>query len=146
MNNEKFENYRSFDGINFDNIGAIAGKGTTSQVSRYDFMDVSIPADAKNVYYRIRQVDFDGKYEFSPIRKITFAQDFLTIWPNPASQQLHINANANVIEVVVYDLKGSRVLTTRNESTIVIESLPKGVYFAEIRTSEKKSVHKFVKL
>jgi hypothetical protein len=146
LNNKKLEIYRSFDGVNFDNIGAIAGKGTTSQVSRYDFMDVSIPVDAKDVYYRIKQVDFDGKFEFSPIRKVTFVQDLLTIWPNPASHQLHINTNADVFEVVVYDLMGSRVLTTRNESSVVIESLPKGLYFAEIRTSEKKSVHKFVKL
>ena len=72
LNNEGFEIQRSRDGITFERIGWVDGKGTTQESSSYAFTD-----EVGGVsYYRLKQMDFDGQFKFS---KVVFADvsDFI---------------------------------------------------------------------
>ncbi|MBI3138985.1 MAG: T9SS type A sorting domain-containing protein [Sphingobacteriales bacterium] len=84
--NSRFEIERSGDGTRFYKIGEMPGAGTTDQEQRYQFPDPA-PLTGKN-YYRLRQVDKDGKFSYSYIvmadRALT--TDALTrLYPNPVS-------------------------------------------------------------
>lgn len=81
--NESFHIERSFDGINFEVIGIIDGAGNSTEQIDYRFID-SNPNPTGMVYYRLRQVDFDGKSKFSKTVSLYI--------PTPAS--IHYGQNA----------------------------------------------------
>jgi hypothetical protein len=61
-NNSGFSVERSRDENNFEQIGFISGKGTTTEPSNYSFVDTEI--ESGKYYYRLKQIDFDGSYEY----------------------------------------------------------------------------------
>src|SRR5690606_28516311 len=91
-NNDRFEIERSTNGLNWSQIGSVSGMGTTQQRHEYLFTD-EYPENGEN-YYRLKQVDFDDKYEYSPIRLVTFGSEITPdnsriVWyPNPTSGQI----------------------------------------------------------
>lgn len=60
-NNEGFEVQRSEDGINFTVVGTVDGAGTTLEPQTYSFVDYNAPQ--RDLYYRLKQNDFDGTSE-----------------------------------------------------------------------------------
>ncbi len=71
MNNQGFEIERSTDSQNFNMIGFVNGKGTTSEKSSYSYLDKNI--NTPKYYYRLKQVDFNGAYEYSNVIEIDFS-------------------------------------------------------------------------
>jgi hypothetical protein len=85
LNNDRFEVQRSADGQSFAKIGAVLGNGTTSTVSNYAYLDGDAPATGK-LYYRLRQVDYDGTDEYSVIAEVgegTGSRNNWVAYPNP---------------------------------------------------------------
>jgi PKD repeat protein len=114
LNNDRFEVERSVNGYDFETIGTVKGKGTTSANSVYYFSDKNI--GDRNYYYRLKQVDFDGKSAYSGIilikRFSDKASDIDVLFPNPFSNTLNIVFAASVKEEVkaeLYDLTGKIV-------------------------------------
>lgn len=87
-NSAFFDVERSFDGSTFAKVGQLAARGTTTAASTYAFTDANVAARATGaVYYRLRQVDLDGKATYSPVRTVSFtkvASLTLSLYPNPA--------------------------------------------------------------
>jgi hypothetical protein len=73
INNEGFEIQRSVDGENFTSIGWVYGNGSTTEIIEYKFKD-NEPMQGIN-YYRLKQIDFDGQYEYSNIVSATINSD-----------------------------------------------------------------------
>lgn len=67
-NNAMFVIEKSEDGIDFMNIGSVEGNGDSENVKEYNFLDVM--ANADKLYYRLKQVDFDGSFSYSEITTI----------------------------------------------------------------------------
>jgi hypothetical protein len=65
-NNDRFEIERSDDAINFIKIGEIKGKGNSNSINKYEFIDLNL----KNIYYRIKQIDYDGREILTDIKYI----------------------------------------------------------------------------
>ncbi|MFT2008274.1 GDSL-type esterase/lipase family protein [Pontibacter sp. 13R65] len=65
LNNDYFSVERSIDGSTYETIGRVKGSGNSSTKISYTFLDTSPPAE--EVYYRLRQVDFDGTVSLSPV-------------------------------------------------------------------------------
>ncbi|MDN5205526.1 hypothetical protein QQ008_29350 [Fulvivirgaceae bacterium BMA10] len=65
INNERFDIQRATNGQDFSKLGEIQGNGTTNELHNYDYIDKH-PVNGIS-YYRFKQVDFDGAFEFSPI-------------------------------------------------------------------------------
>lgn len=68
VNASVFELERSFDAANWTTIAYIAAAGTTSATTNYSFTDKNI--NTGTVYYRVKQVDMDGRFTFTPVRSI----------------------------------------------------------------------------
>lgn len=83
LNNSGFAVQRSNDGSTWVKIGWVDGSGTTRDRQNYSFVD-DAPNDGNN-YYRLEQIDFDGKTELSDIRNLVFGSGpkAITVFPNP---------------------------------------------------------------
>jgi len=88
LNNNNFEVQRSFDGSSWSVMAVVLGAGNSSSVQQYSYTDKNMTAAV--AYYRIRQVDLDGKYEYSTIK---------TIKANEAAPTTRIYANSNTVNV-----------------------------------------------
>ncbi|GEM_PF-4150300 len=91
INNDHFEVQRSIDGQEWQVIGIVDGFGTTSTQQDYSFIDTD--PEIGIAYYRLRQVDFDGVFEYSSIVQVNYRfEDFsFNIYPNPFEQFITIN-------------------------------------------------------
>ena len=72
----------------------------------------------------------------------------VNIYPNPASNQLTIEANETIQKVSIYNLIGQEVLTKNpksNKTILQINELPKGVYVVSTTIEGKDSTSKFIK-
>ena len=84
-NNKHFIVERSTDGERFEIIGTVEGNGTTASTSVYQYLDEA-PYFGRN-YYRLKQVDFNGRFEFSEVVSVTIEGNDLPdaiVYPNPA--------------------------------------------------------------
>ena len=63
LNNDYFEVLKSYDGEAFSVIGYVDGNGTSSEVIDYSYTD----SEPKQAYYRLRQLDYDGQFEYSDV-------------------------------------------------------------------------------
>ena len=90
FNNMGFEIQRSPDGRNFERIGWLDAKATPRELNSYQFLDVH-PYRGIN-YYRLNQVDFDGRFSYSPVKSVLFTDEGFNVrvWPNPVSNRLFI--------------------------------------------------------
>ena len=142
INNSHFDVEWSRDGISFQKIGEVTGAGTTNEVQFYDFFHTT-PALGEN-YYRLKQVDFNEKSEYTPIVLIEFntiRDTQWTIFPNPATNYLKIETSEGGM-LQLFDISG-RLLVEKQVSSyenIDITQLPNGTYFAKIGTDVKKLV------
>lgn len=130
LNNDHFDIERSADGRSFTKIGRVQGQGTTSIVQNYGFTDAA-PLTGNN-YYRLAQVDLDGKIVYSQTRLLSFTGQggTLKVFPNPARSTLHIQlpqAASGQNALQLFDLTGLKVL---------VQSIPAGTLQtdADIRT------------
>lgn len=131
--NDFFVVERSADGVAFTPIGTIDGAGTTQQETRYQFLDRS-PLHGLN-YYRLEQVDMDGRSEHSEVRSVYFRTDEgpLMMVPNPGSEMVRVLLPRSMkgCSVSVIDPTGREVLSAQaTGDQLVLETgpLPRGVY------------------
>jgi hypothetical protein len=84
-NNAGFEIERSSDGILFNRIGKVDPTSAAVAVNTYYFNDDN-PVRGIN-YYRIRQIDIDGRHSYSIIRTVAYQHEVydVKVWPNPVS-------------------------------------------------------------
>ena len=146
VNNSRFEIEHSLDGKSYKKISTVKGKGNYNGVTGYSFTDANAP-ESQN-YYRLKQVDFDGAYSYSPVvvikREATALikkQAGVSVYPNPVNATGKINyvldADAQV-EVVIYNLLGQVVKQLLNTSqaagtyTIAVPELNNGTYFVRV--------------
>ncbi|RYU77724.1 choice-of-anchor D domain-containing protein [Hymenobacter persicinus] len=143
-NNARFEVQRSADGKEFSTIATVQGQGQSTRAHAYAFLDRQPLTTV--AYYRLRQVDFDGKASLSP--KVTVeAATTVSVFPNPARTELHVllpaTAHYRVLSTV-----GSVVLegnSANGGATLNVASLPAGMYQLEVTSAAGRVVRKFIK-
>lgn len=144
INNSHFEIQRSADGRSYETIGTVGGHGNTSRVISYEYTDGS-PLSGRS-YYRLKQVDLDGAFEYSPVEEVTFGGNGeLKIFPNPAASGTEINIRGSKIRSVrVYNMVGQLLINETydrpvNQVTLRSSKLPQGMYITKINeTTEKR--------
>jgi ELWxxDGT repeat protein len=155
-NNSHFNVQRSTDAINFETIANIKSAGNSSQTLNYTYIDSNITSlDSDKIYYRLQQVDHDGKATLSNIEVITInqAKPQITIAPNPVQNSINIYSNANInnARISVIDMNGRVLSVSRQNITegqrVQIESggLVKGVYVVKIENGVVMKQIKVVK-
>ncbi len=108
-NNSHFEVYRSVDGNDFTFIGEVPGKGNSSSLQGYTFVDGS--ATENLYYYRLKQVDLDGVANFSKIVTASKKRKFAinNLYPVPFTSALTIqfdNPPITPVTIVLVDEMG----------------------------------------
>lgn len=143
QNNSHFEIERSADGSTFEKIGEVQGANNSSIETRYSYVDKT-PHQGIN-YYRLKQVDFDGGYEYSNIVVLKYSSlGDITIYPNPINNgELTVDAGGNEINsVVIRDLQGRLVFVENymNQNGLITVDASilktKGVYIISIATDQ----------
>ncbi len=140
IGNSHFVIERSLDGVLFDEIQRIDGAGDSDEILTYSFRDKDAGAWADQLYYRLRQVDFDGDEAFSPVRVVLFESVSLgtKAFPNPIIKGNNLVIQSDNIQTVdIFDNNGN-YLNTIEEATpvrstsISTSDLGPGIYFAVI--------------
>ncbi len=104
FNNSHFNIQKSSNGINFSTIGKIDGTGNSSSLTNYSFLDSTSLNSI--VYYRLQQVDIDGKTSVSSVLVIKNelqSNTLLNIYPNPISGNKLV-VNFKNVPVGIYTL------------------------------------------
>lgn len=146
INNAGFEVERRIEDDIFAPVGFVEGRGTTSDVQHYQFIDDQVPFAADRVTYRLRQVDFDGAHAYSPMVELNMGvPERLALhgnFPNPFRSRTTIRyelPQAGPAHLAVYNVLGQRVAQLlRGEQPagrgeVVLQTdLPSGVYFLRL--------------
>ena len=143
-NAQEFEIERSADAKTFVKIGEITANGNSDENIKYSYTD-EYPYEGLN-YYRLKQIDWGGKFEYSKIIATNFEiNDKIKIYPNPVENVLKINAEANfeIDEINIFDELGRIILKQKNSlENINTTSLQKGKYYLHFRFLDGKSTTK----
>ena len=142
------------DGSNFETLTRVQGAGTTNIAQRYQYLDEN-PMEASN-YYRLKQVDYDGSYEYSEVKHIEFEayQGEISLFPNPATNQLSIKLPEQLdgtVQIEIFDASGKRVYQDNRsadylQSRIDVRAFGAGHYMMRIRSEQGGSSHRFTVL
>lgn len=150
-NNNHFNMQRSNDGINFENIAKVIGKGNSSSINNYTYTDVNVPNN--NLYYRLQQVDVDGKSSLSAVILIKYdikVNFELSVYPNPVVNHTAIITLKNTpiaqYSVSVKSIKGETIFTkTINQNAVngsvemqLPTSIAKGLYVLNVVSIDGK--------
>jgi len=158
LNNRGFEIEKSSEKTIWRTIGFREGKGTTSEPQQYSYSDLLLDKAPLKLYYRLKQLDFNGSFEYSGIVEVEIAPSEFSLaqnYPNPfnpitaISYQLPMNT---FVTLKVYDVLGNEVATLVNEekSAGVHEvefnatELGSGVYFYTLKADEFLSTKKMI--
>ena len=157
INNKEFIVERSLDGINFNIINSIQGKGNSNVANNYFYNDdiSSLNKAITTLYYRIKQVDFDGNFSYSSIEKVNLLADItlksFAVYPNPTNDKIVVRGLIpNIInEIEIVNMNGQivkklSIIYTENDSEIELSDLPKGIYI--ISLSGRSNKIKLIKL
>jgi hypothetical protein len=148
---DHFNVQHSTDGATFTAIGTVAAATGDAGSANYTFTDQN-PIKALN-YYRIEIFNEDGSTTYSGIRTLgsaSAATATVSIYPNPATDRIHVTTSANTaFNILIIDVQGRVVrqvaVASGNTADITISDLVKGIYFAEILTGNSKNVTEFLK-
>lgn len=116
MNNDHFVVESSKNGLDFHPIGKVEGSGISYEAREYSFLDES-PFLGLN-YYRLKQVDYDGKYDYSDIIFAENRSVETRIFPNPAAQSMTVSFNSEQSgSILIYDSQGQLMKQTPYDNT-----------------------------
>lgn len=160
-NNEKFQIMRSFNPVqeDFELIGEIPGKGESTDITEYNYLDTE-GWNGKKVYYRLDQIDWDGKKSSSAVFTSInnpIKQQKLKLFPNPyRGGKLFFDFSSNLTNrngyIQVKDNTGKQVGFFEGKleeaSNLLISQLtdcPPGLYFVSLQTLNYQELIKWVK-
>lgn len=159
-NNQGFEVQRSFDGRTFETLGFVKGAGNTNVKSTYTYNDNGVFNNAvSKVYYRLKQVDFDGKSSLSNV-VVLFNEmnntNTISAYPNPFNSDVTVSVSAtkaSTTNITVFDFSGRNILSNNypvaEGSNIIsineMSNLNTGIYFVKIAVDGQEVVIKMIK-
>ena len=150
INNDYFTVERANENGEYIPIGRVEGHGTTSQTNHYYFTDTD-PYDGVN-YYRLRQVDYNGHFEYSPVRIViteeTNSLDIISV--ATIDNQIDVSvaaAEGTTVHTHITDVSGRIIF---NEATVihhqpthfVTSQLTSGIYFVEVSDGKRRIIRK----
>ena len=159
-NSKDFDIERSVDGKEFTSVGKVRAAGNSSVIRTYSFIDKDAASlNADKVYYRLKQNDLDGQFEYSKIRVVQFkGKDGIivhSVSPNP------FNTNVSADFTLLSEDQVSLILTNISAHVVKIEQMQgqkgdnnysmnteefaAGVYFLKIQTKDNQFVYRLIK-
>lgn len=156
INNDHYEIEKSNDGNHFTLIGKVVSSGNSSTAKVYSYSDISVNGGI--VYYRLKQVDKDGKYVFSKVVSVKITADQRSgsseILNNPVHNNFSVKflSNFSTAWINVYDNSGKKLIQKNINSitkdqiiNINSEMLKSGMYFIIVNAGGTAMITKVIK-
>lgn len=126
-NSEGFDIERSWDGSNFEKIGFAAGSGNSNIGNDYSFIDRS---PLFNSYYRLKQLDLDGKFTYSRVISVKSPDAEIVVYPNPAGNHFYLKNLKEKSAIVIRNAEGKIISKQIAEPGKAIDTnnLKAGIY------------------
>ena len=155
INNEGFEVQISQNGIDWKKLGFVEGNGTSLDEHQYEFKIESRDLVLGANYFRLKQIDFDGKFEYSNAIGEIWSDNNreLVIAPNPAVDKLAVFIpkifNNEKILYQIVNLVGKEIehgtITNSDSQTLDISDLESGSYIIIIKSGRNQYIARFIK-
>jgi len=155
LNNLGFDIEKSYDKEKYEKIGFVPGYGTTTESKSYNYSLSNLPS--QKTYYRLKQVDFDGTFEYSSsveVEGVTPSEFVLKQnYPNPFNPSTKIGftlPTESNVKISIYNLIGQKVAEVVNSKfnagkhsvDFNASNLSSGIYFYKIEAGSFTSVKK----
>ena len=158
--NAGFEVQRAVTGTpQWQNIGFVEGHGTTLEPNDYSFEDRTFSVTDTVLYYRLKQIDFDGGFSYSPVVEFRLIDAYnyflMPPFPNPSNGSTRIRfglPETDLVRLRVFDPMGRLMYTLVDgvraegwhEVTLPTANLPAGRYFYQLETELFSTTRKLV--
>ncbi|TAE42485.1 MAG: T9SS C-terminal target domain-containing protein [Cytophagales bacterium] len=137
LNNKGFDIESSENAVEFNKIAFVDGAGNSSVIKNYA-LNIQ---NSDDMYYRLKQIDFDGSFSYSNIVFVKGIENIISVYPNPTTENINIKTSKEGFVYEIFTLQGNSLI--KNNIT-TIKSLPKGVYFVHIIQNNNRVVKKIV--
>ncbi len=154
VNNSHFEIERSLTNDHWESIARIEGNNTSTKVIQYNFIDKN--TNIGTYYYRLKQIDYDGQFEYSSIRVVELKKvPRIKITPNPIINygliQFELEKTID-ITFNLFDLSGRQILSQsyypvksgQQEIQFPVDDLSNGIYFLQIQSDDFTTSEKII--
>jgi hypothetical protein len=146
---------RSYDNQNFEQIALLFPSEDLSGTNSYSYKDPVKNTAAVVIYYRLKLVDKDGRYKYSPIRFVRpgSVNDTVKVnaYPNPVMNELHISVpqewQNKAVSGKLMSTNGNVIKTFNiQQSTIIgMADVPAGTYYIKVANEKEISTQTIVK-
>ena len=147
VNTKEFVVQRSADRNNFTSVDTVPAAGNSSTQRNYATIDPQ-PLQGFS-YYRLKMIDIDGKFSYSPIAMIVISGDPVVLYPNPATDKITINTGGvKVHSYMMFEASGRKVKTGSVSDRIFsvdISDLAQGSYMLQLATEGGSKNFTFLK-
>ena len=157
-NNLGFEIDRKQTNSEWEKIGFVEGHGTTTEPNKYSYTDDISTLQGTLLVYRLKQLDFDGSFEYSnvvEVEVVPFHFELSQNYPNPFNPTTAISYSIPIQGLVtfkIYNTLGEEVMTLANEVQQAgnyevkfdASNLPSGIYFYKMKSSDFVQVKKML--
>ncbi len=143
-NNTIVEVQRSKDGINFEPVSSV---NATSTKTNYTTSDKNLPL-ANILYYRLKINYPNGNFDYSAIQRVDLKNIKLVVSPNPATNNVAVNASGLISKVEMFNIEGKKVFgvqnTASNTINIPVSNLINGTYIVNTTVEGETTTEKVV--
>lgn len=148
-NNDYFEIERSQDAQHFEYVATVKGVGNSVTKQIYQSFDVNPQTGVS--YYRLKQVDFDGKYKYTNIASVQFnGEAFINFFPNPAASRINyvFSSDYEGATIKITNASGAtikdHIQLSNYDGHIDVTELANGIYYLIIQSNDKIETVKLV--
>lgn len=147
VNNEGFMVEHTQTGEAWTPLGFVEGVGTTEEAQNYEFEVDGLPAGEH--YFRLKQIDFDGQYEYSHIANLYIGEEpaNLRIFPNPLGRGQQLNVHGTFDQAEIFNAAGLRVMQFQSPDALFssqFRNLPAGFYHMVIQRGNETFKEKLI--
>ena len=157
INTASFDIERSIDGRNYITVGDVVAFNA-SGINQYNYTDNNITTlGVPVVYYRLKQVDIDGRFTYSRIVALSIdnSRSIVLLYPNPVFNEANITitiSKAEKIQTRIFDNEGRvvkkqqwNIAAGSTSLSVDVSSLAKGMYYLELKGETINERKKFIK-
>lgn len=142
-NNSHFEIERSADNKTFEYLANVKGAGNSATLTHYSYKDNAGADFSEEVlYYRLKQVDYNGKYAFSNVVTIgsfKTKRPSMNVFPNPAGDNITVKGVSGN-GAILYDITGKALIAIPTDGSYHTGLLKQGLYFIKNENAAIKLV------
>jgi len=146
VNNQGFSVERSINYNEWQSIAFIEGSGNSTTPNQYSYIDKNLSSGVTKILYRLKQIDYDGSFEYSDIVEVEVTPrqyELSQNYPNPFNPTTAIEFSVPIesfVELKVFDILGNEVATLADDNypsgnykaDFDGNNLPSGIYLARI--------------